>query len=384
MSSKVSSESIKRISAAYTEMALNGREMVTCRQILQENLPSFIKDHLLSLARKKLKTEKPISWNFQANIDFDDNEVKSAFEQLLPALIKSVRLQKREIISGIQTSVELRIDLLVQCRLAIESHYFKDNEPVDGTTLARSIKKIGTGIPYFLRLAEKIDQQNSASISRFNFNILARDLIKNIYSDPEQQSLLQEFNLLLNLYQIDESLYQKGIETPIVEAFLASRELQDARRVVRKKASQGKSHWVLEDIKDIFTFVLKTTEVELDDDETVLEEQSTLPKIIYSDDDKQLIIKKQKIEKQPPGPYPSLFSILEKRDYKVFVKKLFKKDERAFINFMDQVDSVERWRKAKQIIDWELEKRRLDPYSKEALKLSDVVFAKFFHKGRYN
>ncbi|MBD3376774.1 hypothetical protein GF406_17185 [candidate division KSB1 bacterium] len=293
-------------------------------------------------------------------------------------------MQKREIVNSIQTTVELRIDLLVQCRHAIESYYFKDNEPVDGTTLARSIKKIGTGIPYFLKLAEKIDQQNSSSISRFNFNILARDLIKNIYSDPEQQSLLQEFNLLLNLYQIDESLYQKGIETAIVEAFLASRELEDARRVVRKKASQGKSHWVLEDIKDIFTFVLKTTELELDDDETVMEEPSTLPKIIYSDDDKQLIVKKQKIEKQPPGPYPSLFSILEKRDYKLFVKKLFKKDERAFINFMDQVDSVERWRKAKQIIDWELEKRRLDPYSKEALRLSDVVFAKFFHKGRYN
>ncbi len=374
----------KRLAGILVERSLNGKEFITCRSLLHETLPQFIKDSILALAQKHLKAEKPIAWNFNANLDFDDEEVKTAGERLMLALLRSVRFSRSEVELCISNGLKLRFDLLVRPRQTIEALFFKTNDHHDQKILIHSLNKIGHGLPFLEALLKKIEQSEQESFSREAFHLVAEQVQREMYSDFEKKQLLHEYDLILDLFSIDQMLSPQGLPGVVVQEVLFSRGLDAAHSIVRKKTAQGKTTWLKEDVKDIFTFVLKPTPTDAIQREMLTQPTVVFPKIIFSDDEETLRIHRHNIERQPPGPYPSIFSFIDNKDQRNFVRKLFQKDEKAFNSFMGKVDCLNQWREAKQIIDWELEKRHLDPYCKEAVRLGDIVFAKYFSNGKYS
>lgn len=378
MNSKGLEEGKKRLAAFFIEGSIDGRESVTCRHLLESQLPQFVKESIVSLARRHLKLEKPVLWNFRANIDFDDDEVKFAGEKLMYALLKNVRFQRHEVEACIFNAVKVRIDLLLRPKQTIEKLIFKENKTIDKNIVIRTLTRLGKDIPFIETLEQEIKEFEKQELSRDIFQQFSENVYDKIYRNGNVDSIYVEFELLSELLNHDKTLTKSYLETEFVEEFFHSRGLEEALRTVRKKRTQGKKQWLREDIEDIFTFILKKPEAKAEE-----EADFSLPRIIFKDDS-GFIIQRQKIESQPPGPYPSIFDFIDRKDWKVFVRKIFKKNEIDFKEFLYKVDGVSKWRDAKQIIDWELEKRRLDPYSKEAVRLGDIVFAKFFSNGKYS
>ncbi|MBD3385781.1 hypothetical protein GF407_12750 [candidate division KSB1 bacterium] len=370
----------KRITANFIEKTLGGRDHLTYRQITHTNLPQFIKEHFYISARKRIKKEKPLEINFDAGIDYDDREIKEAMEALMLALLNNVLFSKEEAKANITFAINRRIDLLIDPAKTLENIFFQEEDKeYDNTLFCRSLQRLDHGSPFIEKVLTKVkDHQKPVYCNSFKKHIEAAE--RELYTQQEQNALVSEFDLLLSLFKTDEMTYRRGLSGEIVQTMLMARGLKQALKVVKKKELQGKKAWRTEDIVDIFSFVLnprleKRPLVRDDDTDEII----SLPRVIYSDDDKSIKIKRKKIEKQPPGPYPSVYTLIEKKDYKTLVKKLFKKDEEAFIHFMDKVDQEDQWRKAKQIIDGELEKRNLDKFSREALKLGNIVFSKYFN-----
>lgn len=63
---------------------------------------------------------------------------------------------------------------------------------------------------------------------------------------------------------------------------------------------------------------------------------------------------------------------------KVFVKKLFGGDGVEYEQLIDKLEEAESWRVAKILIDNELFKRDVDPFSREAIKLVDLVYSLYY------
>jgi len=371
-------EDKKRLAAFLIDSSVNGKEFITCRSLLEANLPPFVKESIIALARKHLKNEKPVLWNFRANIDFDDNEVKFAGEKLMNALLKSVRFERKEVESCILNAVRLRVDLLLKPKQTTKKLLFREDRKVGRKIVLRTLERFGKDIPFLDGLIKEIETKNHEEIDSELFNIFINNVQEKIYQNGSLDSIFVEFDLLVKLLNMDKTLTQQSLSADFLEEFFLARGLHDAVKTVQKKRLQGKKKWLREDIEDIFKFILR--QKELKESRQI---NFTLPRIIF-DDDSGFIVKRQKIESQPPGPYPSIFDFIDKKDWKVFVRKIFRKNEIDFKEFLYKVDSVNKWRDAKQIIDWELEKRRLDPYSKEAVRLGDIVFAKFFSNGKYS
>jgi len=239
----------KRLAGILVERCLNGKEFITCRSLLHETLPQFVKDSILALAQKHLKAEKPITWNFNANLDFDDEEVKSAGEKLMLALLRSVRFSRSEVDLCISNALKLRFDLLVRPRQTVEALFFKTNDHHDKRILAHSLRKIGHGMPFLEALVEKIEQSEKSSFSREALHLVAEQVQKEIYSDFEEKQLLHEFDLILELFSIDQTLSPQGLSHVVVEEFLSARGLDAAHSVVRRRIAQGKTTWSKEDIR---------------------------------------------------------------------------------------------------------------------------------------
>ncbi len=369
-------EGKRRLAAALAERLVSGRELVTCRQILHEAVPEFIKENILLLAQRRLKQEKPFSWNPAANFDINDAEVRAGFEKLLSALVHSMRLTRSEVERCIQEAVVVRLDALVRPQAALETYLFNPVDSLDKKLLLRRLDLFGPDMPFVFRMKVACAASEESEISKLSFALKAKEIAASLYSYKDKTTLLQEFDLLINLFKLEEGLLPKGVDVALVEEFIAARGLDDYLVRVRKKAQQGKTKWLREDFQDIFEFSAPSPAKGRKPDNGVL------PKIVFSEEEQGPVFHAQR-EHQPPGPYPSIQTLIDSKDYKILVQKLFSRDERAFRTFIDKVDQVDKWREAKQLIDWELNKRRLDPYCKEAVKLGDIVFAKYFNNSGY-
>jgi hypothetical protein len=107
------------------------------------------------------------------------------------------------------------------------------------------------------------------------------------------------------------------------------------------------------------------------------------PKIVYRDDEIEapLIVERAKLEVQPPGPYPAMTRLIDEKSRSAFIKKIFRKDIEAYLAFIDELEMTQTWKEAKKFLDREFQARKINPYSKEAVHLSDLVFSRYFTKG---
>jgi hypothetical protein len=73
-----------------------------------------------------------------------------------------------------------------------------------------------------------------------------------------------------------------------------------------------------------------------------------------------------------------LREFIDTKSEKVFVKKLFGGDNAEYEQLINKLDEAESWRVAKILIDNELFKRDVDPFSREAIKLVDLVYGLYY------
>lgn len=100
----------------------------------------------------------------------------------------------------------------------------------------------------------------------------------------------------------------------------------------------------------------------------------------HSDERETMKISRKELEAQPEGPIPSLRSLIDARSKKMFIKKIFKKNEVAYNIFISKIEAEKTWKKAKMMIDEELANLKVDQFSREAIKLGDLVFSRYFPK----
>jgi hypothetical protein len=106
------------------------------------------------------------------------------------------------------------------------------------------------------------------------------------------------------------------------------------------------------------------------------------PEIVYDEDDAEdlQVVNRAKIEAQPPGPYPSLTQLIDEKSRRVFIKKIFQKDLDTYLDFIERLEAIKTWKEAKTFLDHEFQQHRVNQYSKEAIRLSDLVFKRYFAK----
>lgn len=112
----------------------------------------------------------------------------------------------------------------------------------------------------------------------------------------------------------------------------------------------------------------------------VAAEPEVKPKIKIRFDEEEQLVHRAKIEQQPAGPFPSLYHLIDDKSRRAFIRKIFQRDADAYLEFIDRLEPLQTWKEAKAVLDAELGLRNINPYSKEAVQLSDLLFGRYFSK----
>lgn len=125
---------------------------------------------------------------------------------------------------------------------------------------------------------------------------------------------------------------------------------------------------------------LKEEEAEEELEEEVLEEEEAeTPNLKVASDLADYVAKQISSD----SPLEDLNALIVGRNRRKIVKKLFRKQEQDFTNFLEILNKETSWKVASKMIDDEFYEREINPYSKEAISLSDIIYLRFFPKDKY-
>jgi len=133
---------------------------------------------------------------------------------------------------------------------------------------------------------------------------------------------------------------------------------------------------VLPDLEMEKEMLAEITENKSPDEDNEAEEKPM--RIIRREKEETAPAKSEKDEAQSNKDYDDLRDLLDAKTEKVFIKKLFGGDKEAYAALFEKLNESESWRVAKILIDNELFKRDVDPFSREAIKLVDLVYSRYY------
>lgn len=79
----------------------------------------------------------------------------------------------------------------------------------------------------------------------------------------------------------------------------------------------------------------------------------------------------------PSAPVIDIYSLFSVKEQKMFVRKIFKKDEVEFRNALDRLNGLPTWEQAALVLDKVFSSQNVDPFSKEAVLFTDKVFSRY-------
>lgn len=420
-----------------------GREKVNCQEIMEGEFPEVFQVCVKNYARKLFDEEKPLRIYSQERYDLQNEQFKKKFADLKEALIGDTVFTKEEVTRLARLSVNFQFDGLVRPRQTMIKVLFNTTDQRDKEDVLIVVQGFGDNRPFIQKLITSIENLDSKIITRQDFEELITRLETAVYDKKPISAFLKDINLLIKFEASITGAEHRRVRSQVLLGMLTERGLGSLADGIKHEAS-NKEFWTFKEIENALERHLlvggleyaessaveeaslnnrkdEKTSLDIQKDAVSLDafdeidtsldseiskkressdkadslrlqfaeakSESEIPstqklkesKKVFNFDDTR-IINRREIESQPPGPYPALHTLINQRDRKIFIKKIFRKDGQKYIEFIQRLERKDKWKEAKAMIDQELEKRGISPYSKEAVLLGDVVFSRYFSK----
>ena len=100
------------------------------------------------------------------------------------------------------------------------------------------------------------------------------------------------------------------------------------------------------------------------------ERQNEKEKMIYPTSIKQEVTPKKSLQ--------SINKIINERERKNFIRKLFQNDPVQFDNFIMNLEGIKEWNESFQFVETELARRMINQNCEDAQRLTNLVFRRFY------
>lgn len=430
-------ENEKRLLAATVRDRLIGnKNTILFGELLDKKIPTFLKNYLQNSVQKYIYTEEPIQFNNSKRFDFDYCKISDIKKSLVKAFEEATIFWREELIEIINRTVRLQFNLLVKPQKTLLKIFYRNRSERIQNDILQILEGLDDQRVIIQRLIVNIRDFDQYHIVEEDFKKILDATNKKVYQENFIESFISDvvaftkflsmihgyetksidinlINLLLternlnqfcsafktfpeNKIEIDQIAYILGrsrkdeepdIEDDEIEKFMMVSVSDDQGDNSVEKNSNLYKDEINHSFKDLepnndnsFRSEESLNERAIDE-LTVTRKERKVPKITNMwKDPMDMVITRSKIEKQPDGPLHSLRVLIDEKDKKFIQKRIFDNDHRAYYQFIGQLEPVDNWKEAKRIIDNELFMRSVEPFSKEALRLGDLVFNRYFPK----
>ena len=404
--------------------------------LMTRNIPESVK-HFFDQEVELWIREEEEKFASSDRFDYDMPEVRMLIDQIFDFLKQNARFDLNKFNQLLERAVKLEMNYLIEPQRTLSQFIFKDNSIVATMDVYDTLK-------YFFRLEyykdaisdyfnskylheisqdqfqgliaqidEKVFKENTfevtlktiKAVTSFinestdeDLDRLDLDVLGHIFKDRSLDKYNSLIDQLKEKQRVDITFAE--LETILQEESIASLESEPEEVELQVSEATQLHMEAIPDIEEskpevevenieIGEMAAPEPEIEEEEEEEEEEETQVTPAAPAPEAQKKPVnvasemadfVASQISTDQPLG---DLHSVIQGRTKKKIIKKLFRKKENEYNTFIDLVNQHSTWKDASVIIDDEFYERGINPYSKEAIVFSDLIYLRFFPKDKY-
>lgn len=418
-------ESEKKLLAdAVRERLIGNKNFVSYGELIDKKLPTFLKNFLQNSVHKYIVTEEPFQFNNSKRFNFEYDKIVELKHQLMKAFEEATIFSQEELGEIINKTISLQYNLLVKPTSSLVNIFFRNKSERLQTEILQILEGLDDQRMIIKKLIEHIKKFDQYHIVEDDFKRILDQTNKEVYHGDFIKAFMGDIRAFVDFLGMIHGIESHRIAKASLRSLFKERKLDkywaafekyphdtmaidEIESILRNIISSGKfldqsGIQTNDDIKGLKTRTFANS-AEGDDSSVgiaryVVEIEQSFSSMGASDqngdqngvdrkmpkitncwkDPMDMVIQRSKIESQPTGPLHPLKRMIGEKDRRFLQKRIFDNDIHAYNEFMRQLELIDNWKAAKKLIDSELQNRSIGLYSKEALRLGDLVFNRYF------
>ncbi len=409
------------IDKIHDEVVTPQMDRIPLNYILTRDIPDSVK-HFFDQEVEIWLREEADKFSSNERFDYDMPEVRVLIDKIFDVLKQTATFHINKFNQLLERAIKLQANYLIRPHQTLTQFLFKDSFIITTMDVYDMLKYFDKFQYYKDAVTDYFNLKYLREVSQNQFEELIAGIDQQVYGKDPLGTALQTVKTINNFLNEGREPSEKLPADILYKAF-HDRKLDEYARLVQKEEKEGTEELSLSELETLLrsgkTHLERTRkeekkaaqtietiedleeakpEVQVEDisvdakvevpepeeaeeeiEEEYEEEEEAVPAAAVSAADQLADVVSRKIK----GEYlADLSSIISRKQEKKFTKKVFKKDQKSYRNFVEFLNGLPSWKQASAAIDEMFYQKGINPYSNEALEFSDLVYNRYFPKDR--
>jgi len=394
-------------------------EYIPLNYLMIRNIPDSVK-HFFDQEVEIWLREEAEKFTANERFDYDMPEVRVLIDKLFDILKSTATFHINKFNQLLERAIKLEANYLTRPHQTLTQFLFKDSFLITTMDVYDMLKYFDKFQYYKDALTDYFNLKYLREISQSQFEELIDGIDQQVFSKDPLNTALQMVKIIITfmnegrepsdslstevllqsfkdrnlddyaaLIQAEENEGTEKIDVTELEALLRTGKTAKQRRRVEAE----KEEISVEEIADIETAKpeiqveeitvkaeAKIPEPEVEEvEEEEYEEEEAVPAESMTAADQLANMVAAKIK---GDSLEDLENLIPRKMRKKIIKRIFKKNESQYTQFTEFINQVPTWKQASAAIDEMFYQTGINPYSRDALEFSDLIYNRYFPKDR--
>ncbi|KAB2879134.1 hypothetical protein F9K33_10585 [bacterium] len=418
-------------------------ERVSLQEIKKRDIPSFIKNYFDRESEKWIREESSMFLS-SGRFNYDLPEIRKKFDELYNLLKNTAIFSRAKLHRVMEQAVKLQSNFLIQPQRTMVQFIYRDEDVITPAEVMDSMKYFLDYEYYYQALEQFFKNNKMETISRTKFKSFIQQLDEKALSQDKSGAALSMAQVIVGFLNLGRDQQSDNLDTEILISAYQDRNLPDFVNAMKNAQSKGKDKIPVSQLAGMLKSFVETgdiepkivkeapkaAEVKYEEKKEVVstknlsnlvsqiedikeEDQAADVSSFFEEEEEDDIV----LPAQPPMPevkptvkpavpaaaaagadtatqlaehlarqmgqaevLEDLNKLIEDKDKKLYIKKLFKKKDKEFFQLLANLNASTNWKDANNLIDDTFYALEVNPYQKEAIAFTDAVYARYFPK----
>ena len=417
-------------------------ERVSLQDIKKRDIPSFIKNYFDRESEKWIREESSMFLS-SGRFNYDLPEIRKKFDELYELLKNTAIFSRAKLHRVMEQAVKLQSNFLIQPQRTMVQFIYRDEDVITPAEVMDSMKYFLDYAYYYQALEQFFKNNKMETISRSKFKNFIQQLDEKALSQDKGGAAVNMAQVIVGFLNLGRDQQSDLLDTEILLSAYQDRSLPEFVDAMKNAQAKGKDRIPVSQLAGMLKSFVETgdiepkivkeapkaAEVKYEEKKEVVstknlsnlvsqiedvkeEDQAADVSSFFEEEEEEDIVLPAQMP--PPEVKPEvkpaaaatpttantadqlaehlarqmgqaevledLNKLIEDKDKKVYIKKLFKKKDKEFFQLLANLNASTNWKDANNLIDDTFYNLEVNPYQKEAIAFTDAVYARYFPK----
>jgi len=398
------------------EIMQPGMDNIPLNYIMTRKIPESIK-HFFNQEVETWIRDEAEKFSSSDKFDYDNPEIQVLIDKIFDVLKQTATFSVNKFNLLLERAVKLEASYLMRPHQTLTQFLFKDNSTITTIEVYDMLKYFEKFTYYKDAFTEYFNKKYMREISQNQFEELIDGVDSQVFSKSPVEMTLQVTKTILDFLNEGRASGIDKIPLELVSTAYGDRKLDDYTALIEKERNAGTQEIIISELDQILRAgktlqelkaapaekVEPTPEIadiekekpELEVESISVSEQQEQPEVEVEEEEVEEEYEEEEEEvtasaadalasaigsKMKAKDLVDLSVYISPKYRKKFIKKVFHKKEQHYEEIISSLNKTLDWKQASSIIDNFFMNASINPYSREALEFSDLIYNRYFPK----